>query len=253
MSDYGVNLTQEPSQNSWDPRSGWTVKKAWRGTPLAIAAQMLILQRLRIPFDHEVSQTGGKERIEARLGAQDTQPETQPLSDEWVLEGNDIEKDIWVHPRVKALFEATLDGSGFPTDTTLAIRQDIDAVLAGQMALADVPWWSGASSDTKKLMRALLRGETSYLDSQYVLKRVQIVASNYRNKPDYSRVNKVITGDLLKQLNPLPSYIKFTLPNGYWMERTPTIELEPPDKYKVSREWWNFQEFDDFLYDVATS
>jgi len=253
MSFHGANLEQLRDSRSWDPREGWSIDRPWRGSPAAIDVKIAALVAAGIRLTHEADDQAGYERVTAHLGAEDTQDDEVELTDQWTLVGNDIEKDLWLHPKVTAIFAAFLDGSGFPTSQYAELKQDFQDVISGDKALDDLAWWAGASTDTKKFMRALLRGEESYTVSQFVLRNVKVVAANYSLKPSYSRVGKVMSGTTLDTVYTPPATIKFNLPDGFWMERTPTVEQVAPDKYSITREWWNFDEYDDFIYELVTS
>lgn len=253
MAFHGDAITQDPDVKIWDPRTGWTIRRPWRGTPSALANQQLALQIQGIRSEYEpAGPEGGYDTLFGIFGAEETQPIDQTVTDQWDLLGNMLEKDLWTHPKVKAMFDQLLeppnDPEGIPTDTYIAYKQDIDALVAGSKTFADLAWWPDAFPNTKKFVRALMRGVTSFPVSQYVLRNTRILASNYSIRPVYTRVGKVMTTAQVQSIYNPPATLKFALPDGYWVEQTPNCEQDG-DKWQLTREWWHADDYDPFIYD----
>src|SRR5688500_3786856 len=120
MAFSGFSITQDPDIKIWDPKTGWTIRRPWRGTPDALTNQALYLKSLGIRLEYEpAGPNGGYDTLFGVFGAEETQPTDEELTDQWDLIGNDLEKDIWAHPKVKAMFDDLLeppnDPDGVPT------------------------------------------------------------------------------------------------------------------------------------------
>ena len=256
MSFHGASLIQLPDIKAWDPISGWSIRRPWRGTPTQVANQATLLKSLGIRFELEPGGESGHDTVFGIFGAEDGQAPTEELTNSWDLVGNDLEKDIWWHPKVTAMFNQLLDPpghpDGVPTDLYIVQRKRIDDIVAGATLISEhQQWWDDLFPDAKKFVRALLRGVTAYSVSQFVLRNTVVVASNYSIKPAYTNVGKILTTAQVQTIHNPPTTIKFALPEGFWLERTPTCEQTASDKFTITREWYHHDEYDDFLYDPA--
>jgi hypothetical protein len=256
---YGQNLSQGRDVRTFDPLNGWIIRRPFRGTPPQMALLRQELQNQKVRYEDEQSD-GGYETVWAVFGAEATQPEQQELVNAWDLDGNDVEKDIWYHPKVVGLFfgglalndPPLLDQDGCPTDVYVQHKRDLDDLIAGTKVPSDLAWWPRAFITTKKFVRALLRGVTAYPVSEFVLRNTLRVAANYSPKLAYDHVHKVFTTPTIKAKYSIPGTIKFVLPEGFWMEKTPRIQQRTGAQWELVREWIHAETYDDFLYDPAT-
>src|SRR5690606_13503092 len=111
--------------------------------------------------DHDPGTGGGYQWVIAFYSNAAGLPTSAPLSDIWSMPGNDLEKDLWTHPKVTAAFAGDLS-SGIPTQAYFTKRKEIEEIVTGELALTDSTIWAGASDDLKKFMRSLARGVVGY-------------------------------------------------------------------------------------------
>ena len=256
---YGESIAQFPDQVSYDPRTGVTVRRPWRGTPDAIASKMTELSAEGTKFDHDPGTSGGYEWITAFYSNAAIAPASVPISDIWSMPGNDLEKDLWLHPKVTAEFAADLSG-GFPTQAYFTKKKEIEEIVDGTLALDDSTIWAGASDNLKKFIRALARGVVGYPVSQYVVRNTKVVAKGYGSFvdaaiPAYTYVGKILTTSDLQNGFGVPGEISFVMPGGYWLQRTPTVlpdNSTTSQQWVITQEWWHTDEYDDFVYDPIT-
>lgn len=258
---YGSDLAQFPDQISFDPRSGMTVRRPWRGTPTKIVEKINELLAAGVKFDHEPGTSGGYQWVFALYqllpgGGSST---TTPITDIWSLPGNDLEKDIWRHPKVKALFSEFLDSNGDPKldGSFFSHRRQIEDLASGEASVNDkdiAAWWNSANSAKKKFVRNLSRGETSFVIDQYVLRNEKTVANDYVSFTDgaipaYAHRGKILTTNELQVGFGVPTVLRFAMPAGFWLQKTPSVLPGRLDQWVITQEWLHTDDYDDFLYD----
>jgi len=249
MDFYGTTVTGEARGYTWNPRTGYQQVVVYTGTP----AELETLSANAISNGYSVryvpDQQGGYSSLEVTYGAAETQDPAVPLSDEWSLIGNDLEKSIFEHPSVtseqetwepsekvnfKAAIEAALRGDG----TTAADL--LDPLPAGSVQLAD------------SLYDELAKGVEAYTVSQFVLRHTVVITSNSTIQPVLTNVGKVYSTAALQSAENIPGTIKFSLPDGYWLKRTPTVDQYGTDKWQITQEYWHADSYSTFLYEEAT-
>lgn len=270
MKFYGhADANELASVRSWHPRTGWSITRRWTGNPAALDTIQAQLLADGVPIDRDPGERGGFGRISGTFGADTDQPEDQPLSDNWSLVGNDLEKTLWELPQVVA------ETSKIPGDDTTKIQRlarlkaDIDALVRGQTTttgdtgeeidltvdqLMLVVAALGMSTTVfLGLMKSMAAGVESWSVSQFVLRNVRVLAKNFGSslKPNYDNVGKVLTTATLKQQEQVPSVLPFDIPEGVWLKRTPTADYESADKTVVTREFWHADSYDKFVYGEA--
>jgi hypothetical protein len=88
--------------------------------------------------------------------------------------------------------------------------------------------------------------------SQWVLRHTIIIAANSTIKPSLINVGKVFTTQMVQLIENIPATLKFDLPQGWWLKRTPTVEQTSADKFTITQEFWHGDAFDPFVYEVAS-
>src|SRR5688572_28831997 len=117
MSFHGTAFKQGRDILAWDPINGWLIRRPWSGTPNEMAALRTNLVLNRIKFEDGPGIEGGYETVWGIFSADpSTQPPDEALSDSWELVGNDLEKDIWGHERISAVFDQLMNEDGTPSE-----------------------------------------------------------------------------------------------------------------------------------------
>src|SRR5574343_460206 len=85
--------------DGWDPRTGDTITRRWKGRRdyVIAKAQQLRLAGIRYQIDQESSTIW---MVSGFYGAQETQSTTEPLADQWELMANRLEKSVWEYRTV---------------------------------------------------------------------------------------------------------------------------------------------------------
>lgn len=250
---YGTGLEQLRDEYGYDPRSGDVVVKRWIGSPDQIQQQALIARSYGLRYDVSEEDEGGCQilRVTYQAGGDNPDPNTA-LADLWSLVGNQLEKSLWELDKVQDQFD------GWTTQDMADFKNDVDSVLAGTLDVASVIAGLPVGTDTtviEGLIKSLARGVESKSVSSYVLRRVIIVAANTNIRPAYTGVNKVIsTANLQAGSDPsattIPSTLLFTLPSGYWLKQSPTVEQQSSGTWSITQEWWHADKYDSFVYDT---
>lgn len=263
-----TGLSELSAAPGWDPRYGATVIRRWRGTPAGVALAAQELRSVGVRYQIEPQGDGGYHVLVATYGADETQPEDQALSDTWSLAGNDLEKELWDHP----LIQAELDKITSPDSYHVAarLRRLCDAVVTGEDDSPDpqnngetlqatvtqiVSACSGltiSSDPFVKYVRSRIAGVEVWSISQWVLRRTTVVSTRSTIKPALVNVGKIFTTDMLRTVELVPPQIRFDLPTGYWLKRTPTFDQSSADKWTAIQEYWHSDRYDDFVYQLAT-
>lgn len=274
MSFFGVSgLVELPSAPGWDPRSGDIIHRRWRGTPTEIAAAKASLRTAGIRYQVEPTDDGGYQVIGAYYGAEDTQPPGEPLSDQWTLDGNDIEKSLWELPAVRAELDKILI-TNYRDPIQLALMAGLHELRPMMEAYArgEQKWTqpNGTEVDLTvgyiygfvmtigldpavlmPLLLSLTKGVESYTVSQWVLKHTLVIAANSTIKPSKTNIGKMYATASLIEAESIPNTLRFDLPDGYWLKRTPTVDQTAADKWTISQEWWHADAYDPFIYQEA--
>jgi hypothetical protein len=250
----GLSLVELPSGRSWDPRIGFTIIRRYRGslTQIQIVEADAKANNLRVQIEPDIE--GGFGVVSVWYGAESTQPAGVPLADTWELVGNDLEKDLWELPKIVAAL------APFNISDRRQIKIDIEAWLAGTLVVNDLPvrdWTdyctrSGFTTDQVEILTQLvterIRGVQAWTVSQWVLRRTLIIAANSTIKPALADVGRVRSTTTLKAEENIPSTVKFDLPEGFWLKRTPTFTQTAADKWTISQEWWHADNYSELLY-----
>lgn len=257
----------------FDPRTGWTITRRWKGSQAALDAIAITEGLLQNRFVITPSDDGGDFILESTAADIENQPPDVPLSDTWELDGNMLEKELWHLPWMIAEFDSIKDNrTGNPTgDPRLSsgscinwIRKNIEAFIAGQEKTItldpeerpltyaelhqDCLAYGLHEEAFLKIIHLYAQGVKAFPVSQYVLKRTRIIATNYIGKPILNDVFKRRTNESLVSAYPVPSALLFTLPVGEWQKQTPQVKQVTSAKWAISEEWWHADKWAPEIY-----
>lgn len=292
---YGVNNFSEiPGIYSYDPRTGQRAARNFRGPPTPVNALAIELANSRIPFDRHFDVDGGYSTIAARYGAAENQDPTAPLADLFDLLGNDLEKSLWICPTVKAEIDklAATEETDVGIGDIATLRSHVEALARGDTVMISDPsnpddpktlltisrfmqaidtinadfGLTGSAALSKDVFRKLLYwfsiGETSFVTSQWVLRRRVVVAQNFAPAANYAaviydNVNRVYPStDAMVAWEGIPTNNwspTLALPNGQWLKKSPTRDQIAADKWQFDIQWWHADLWSDLAYQAAAS
>lgn len=237
------------SERTSDPVTGRTFTYRWK-CPLAIKDTFVnALEGEGYAVTASPDGETGWYIVSARSGG--AEPGDETVNEQWSLNGNNLEKSIWNIPKVVAMFAQFLDVNGYPKPEYFQRKRDIEDIVEGTKFVSSLSWWATASSDWKKLVRAVMRGEEAKPIGQYVAQRTRIYPRfSIIPKAVMDNVNGVYTQAAFLRVEVVPSEWQLILPTpGYWVKQPPEITQATNGKWTVVNEWWHVDTYDDFLYD----
>ena len=242
-----VKSVQLPERRIWDPRSGWQIGYRYLGPTEDLVLLEFDARNLGRRTELDPHPQGGRGMLTIWVGAEATQAPDQPLVDRWTLAGNDLEKSLLEHPDVLAAFPDT------NPQARANLRSDLDDVMSGEKTVQEM--LDATTDPTQQAMINLLVNQMSlgveaFTVSQFVLRRVLIIAANSSIKPSLEHVGEIYTTAELVQAETVPGTIRFELPEGYWLKRTPTVDQMSLDKWQITQEWWHADAYGPFYHRV---
>lgn len=180
------------------------------------------------------------------------------------LLGNDVELSIYDHPTSRSLGDAVLTAVkiGVKTVEDANTADAAAAVTTQTSAIRAVAGATNADS-AESLFKLLLKGTTSFVSSQYVLRRTQTVNSPVQVLINYAGIDRIHDSASVIQLElmqpnqlTIPIYFAITsievptAQTGYawgWLKKSPTVNAASNGKYTIAQEYWLAQ-WSTYLY-----
>jgi hypothetical protein len=262
MSFYGANLTQLASDIAYDPRGGKAGVLKWRGTPTGIAAQVQLVEALKLRYDTRELEPGGYVELLVYVGGGELSPPDEVLADTWTLDCNEIEQSIWLLDKVIDMFNT----GGWTTQDKVDLRADIENLFSGGTSLR-----TGQPATVEDIlsMPGLSAGEITILDGligalmqnievkpfdQPVIRRRLVLPKGSSARPFQTGVGKLITtANLRAGADPsgTPPDV-FDLETGWWRKKRATVDFEKSaSTFEIVQEWWwHAKEYDAFTWEV---
>ena len=234
-------------EREWDPRTGWSTVRVFRGLGVQIEGLMMqaVASRLRVQDSPEVESPYIVLRIFIPNASDGSNPDEQ-IIDRWELIGNDLDKSILECERARAIPKADLAHVKAKAQETLRINDE-----TGYNILEGI-----FQGDSKELFIRLVRGwPESFFEDQWVLRNTKIVEPPPAGtaKPAYVNLNRIFpTKALLIQKEKIPvGKFPFDIPEGQWLKRKPHAEEQSDGKWIITQEYWHGDLIDDFIYKTA--
>lgn len=262
-----------PAVETWDPRTGGGYTRRFKGPEVLLRSLAMTHKSAGARIEFTPPEEGGISELRATYGASDTQSPTEPLADVWSIVGNDLEKDLWTHPKmVSECAKATDDVGGDSAATKLSIvRGEIEALVKGErevthddgntyaltaehiLLLHVANLGAGVNLTTwQDFIKTLAAGETSFVKTQTVLQHSLVIAANSSIRPALTNVDCVYTTAQLRIAENIPDTIRFDLPDGEWLKKAAKVEQESADKWRIVQEWWWAETWNSWVYARAS-
>ena len=153
------------------------------------------------------------------------------LTTVWTVAGNDLEKSI----------ENKSEWTSLPD----AERDDLRDFLNGTKKETEV----SVSTTNGVAFRDLIKaGTTSYTLSQIVVQRTMTVSPGFAGAASMTNVNRIYTKASLTTAEGIPDTIVFSMLDGQYLKRTPTITQQPNGRFQIVNEWWHADTWSTLLY-----
>lgn len=269
---HGITgLVELPSIVNWDPRVGSTLQRRYRGTRAECELGAASLRAQKTRYSIEQPESGGYAVLNVFASVDEEADPSEPLSSEWELVGEDLEKSIWMHPKWLSIAAKLREGKNNESWWVSYFRSQIEALARGESKftdregvqfelsqssiLSDVDAIAGLTPAETAQLALLISdvcdGVDSWPISRYVLRHSRIVAANTTIRMKYTGVGKMYSTAKLGRTEDIDQVILGTLPSGYWLKRTPTLRVAGSAKYQIIQEWWHADDYSKFLYDLA--
>lgn len=244
MSLLGLNgLVEQPVRREYDPKEGWVTLVPYHGPTAAVQGAIPAMVSAGLRFS-EFPVEAGIRGIEIRYSnAQDgAAPATNPDTEQtvtWELAGNDLNKDIFTSDKFTG---GTLDD---------ADRENLEGLRDGTVRQTHSVI-TGMTGDPASFRDLIIQGVETYTISQYILRRTGVVALDWAGTFGIPNVGDFYetTADLSSE-EEVPSALKFSMPSGQWLKRTPTVRQNKDGRWVSTQEWWHADEWSDVLYDAV--
>lgn len=237
----------------WDPRDGYKYVDRQTGTLTAMESAFSAAQSAGYRCRIDRNPDGGYAAVEIEVG-RDPTGGTDELTNEWFLLGNDLEKNLFDHPNTRHALTDLY--TTYTAQNLVDFRRDVQAVLDGDKLAAEVITAfpeGGAMIWVEDLINALALGEETYFVSQFVLRNVVTVPSNWTGSIDVTHINEVYTASQLGSAESIAAVLStaVTAIGGQWLKKTPSFEQAGRDKWRCEREWWHADVWSDIYTHVT--
>ena len=229
-----LSLTEADPEIEWNSNTGYRATRKFRGLKQDILGLVPSMQQLGYSFRITPDDEGPMS--ECTLTAPDAQDGAAAdgdleLTTVWTVAGNDLEKSI----------ENKSEWTSLPD----AERDDLRDILNGTKKETEV----SVSTTNGVAFRDLIKaGTTSYTLSQIVVQRTMTVSPGFAGAASMTNVNRIYTKASLTTAEGIPGTIVFSMRDGQYLKRTPTITQQPNGRFQIVNEWWHADTWSTLLY-----
>jgi hypothetical protein len=255
----GVQVQELESTTRYDPRTGWTTIRHWKGEPSQIA--LYETSAATSGYRFSTSWDGGYKVISVDYPESESNDPSVPLSENWEADTNYIQKDIWSLPTVQTEL-AKIGGTESPQVRGF-FRNDLESLARGNpitlgedgeettvtlAILLDVASLYGADWTVfLALFNDLTKGVTSYEIEQYVVRQTKVTNNSSSIVAARENLGRMHTAAFME--SQLPEDVKFEVPeDGYWLKRKPSVSRIEKGKWEIVQEWWHTDAYSTLIY-----
>jgi hypothetical protein len=224
---------RQPPERQWERNKGWVTVDVWIGSEQAING---LIPALTASYDNlDISTSDGVVyKVRASIGNANDGSEEQPV-EVWELLGAGLQEALTRHPNYAALPQAD--------------RDKLDKVASGSSEADSYTSASFATGEAVSFWRMLQRQQTSYQDSQWVLRHTVTVSSRAEVQVSMTGINKLWYTEDLPDTSATPgieaALAAIPIPAGVpqehvyaWLKQTPTITQALNSRTQVTEEWF---------------
>lgn len=259
----------------WDPRLGPTVTYEWRGRITEILLEEARHRALGRKTTRRLNDERTQWILHVTVGAEETQPADEELDDVWSLDWNMIEQDLWLDPRITAIYEALLTPNAASVDENESIRQnwarmvrDVNKYVEGEEKTIDSDGEEIALNADRIQVHTTAMGFTAAMETElvqfidakmrkadaqptfgWVLKRTKLIHSGSTIRPNKDNVKRMFSkATLLASEGLTDTEIIGALPDGYWLKLPSRTKRVSFDKWEIEQEYWHAERYAYWLY-----
>jgi len=266
-------LVKTGRRYSWNKQSGFSSEVRYEGEKDAVRKLMSRFVGSVDDVNYETS--GPTATLTARINRDNTgggggENEAE-VTTTWELIGQDTQKDIRSHWRILALHPNTIK------DVEKAVEKVNDGTYANAAAAFAVNIHTGTTAtgawtnNAKFLYFMLSKGQENWLDFEYVLRKSELVASDYQRQMATYGVGYIWTTQQVASAEGLPQMIQATVSDiptptftvdgditgtGYtykwrWLKKSPQITQVAGGRFERNQEW-QLNIWPNFIYPEAS-
>lgn len=249
MPIYGDSgFLEQPEQRQWDYSSGAMIVRRWEGPTSALATFISGSlpggwHRFEIDDDSELATITVYYAVSGTDGVGSDSGDGL-VGRWWELDGNDLEKSLWEHPKVRAVTD------GYTPTEISEVRAHYQTMLDGT---ATTSW---ANADVQAAMERMARGIEAFTVSQYVLRKTEVVREGTSLAASHDNVNKIFDYTALTTAETsLAGYdlvASADLTALSWLKRTPDVRPTQNGLYEIVTEYWGAESWDSWIYETAS-
>ncbi len=234
-----VSVIEQDPEIEWNSTTGFRATRKFRGLKADIVGMVPLMRQAGYSFRITPDESGPMSECvmtapDAQDGA-DATAETE-ITTTWTVSGNDIEKDLESHSSWLNLAESE--------------RENLRDYKNGSKKESEATTTSTTGGEFKALIKA---GTTSYTLSQIVVQRTMTVGPGYAGAVAMSNINRIYSKASLSTAESIPDTIVFTMLDGYYLKRTPTITQQPNGRFQIVNEWWHADTWSTTLYGAVVA
>ncbi len=237
----GAEIAEQARELGWRRDTGYSQLFRMRGVKVWIYNQLPFWQQtsdeVRITEDSSPYAT-----LEARVNTVLDGRTEQPIN-VWELIGQDLNHDLYEHPKAAAL----------TTDEVRLLRKAVDEIKRGSTITVSL---GGSTSISMKDL--LIKGTDAYIQSQWVLRKSQTITSKFALNLSTYAVDAIWSLEQIYAVETVYDNIANTINTiaapapkaGFkwgWLKKSPTIMAEANNRIKVTQEWW-LEQWSTFIY-----
>lgn len=278
-----LNIIELPPLTRWTRNNGRTVMRRFTGPNILLGTTAgdtrlgTTAQKLRdAGIEHEMEREPGKfATITATYNGDENQDPNTPLSDQWILDINELEKNIWELPAIVNEFAKAMSSAHppiFPGGPPLTIQEsayaaaqvkrDLKSIIAGEviehdgtfLTLAEVLATAGVLGMNQTLLyqfvQDLVKGVESFEIDQYVIRRTRVVTEDTAINALDQNIRRMIKTASMLSLEKAPATFPVIgkLPDGYWLKKRPKAEPASAGRWTIHQEYWHSDDFSRLIY-----
>jgi hypothetical protein len=241
-------LEQPGTTRGWKASIGAFEQSSWEGPTSSLSTFIASLaggfSEIDMVTDGELTEVTVRWARESVEGIGNVN-EDGLIEDSWGLDGNDLEKTLWEHPKVQSIL---LEMS---YEEIFNLRQFVDEMLTNGV------FASHPEADINELIQRLVTGVDAFPVSQYVLRHTRVVTRQSVLAPNYANVLQIHSYSQLIAAEPTLASANLVdaaeLETGWsWLKKTPTVRPVSRGLWELEQEYWGANYWDEWIFDPVT-
>ncbi len=227
-----VELASVPT---YDRRTGWSAIRRFRGPREQIAQFLASLAGEIVWGRVHANADGPFTMLEVQYdNAQDGSDDpTDPLNPTWDRIVNDLNKDLFTHPKFIALSQEV-------QELLRKVRQDPVNAPRDQIP---------PTGDAAEFLNLILQKVEGYIIPQYVVRVTSVLTTRSAYTELLTNVDLVYSSAAqFRAAEGVPNNLPFAIPAGEWLVKKPTVTAQKNGRWQRVQEFWHADIWSETLY-----